>query len=151
MVMIIKMNKLLIFFFAVFAVTQSKKQEKAKLTQEFLQGFDTGLLVRQDELAFKDYSCPEVDSADANIGRLMQYIGPLKMVSEFVQSESLKNLSSTIEMFLVSMRDFMGVFNHEYDGGDFCKGLIFGRDGANMLYQVAGTLVSDEEKQMFES
>jgi hypothetical protein len=26
------------------------------------------------------------------------------------------------------------VFSDTYDGGDFCKGLIFGRDGVNMLY-----------------
>lgn len=35
------------------------------------------------------------------------------------------------------MKDMMGVFNQEYDGGDFCKGLVFGRDGANMLYEIA--------------
>ena len=31
----------------------------------------------------------------------------------------------------------MGVFDPSYDGGDFCKGLIFGKDGAAMLFQIA--------------
>ena len=40
----------------------------------------------------------------------------------------------------------MGVFHSEYDGGDFCKGLIFGRDGSNMLYEIAQSFVDENEK-----
>ena len=44
----------------------------------------------------------------------------------------------------------MGVFHSDYDGGDFCKGLIFGRDGSNMLYEIAQSFVDENEKQLYE-
>ena len=52
---------------------------------------------------------------------------------------------------LTTMKDIMGVFNSDYDGGDFCKALIFGRDGANMLFEVASTFVESEENHEYEN
>ena len=35
------------------------------LTTDFIQGFETGVYVRDDERAFADYSCPRPDPSDA--------------------------------------------------------------------------------------
>lgn len=49
------------------------------------------------------------------------------------------------------MKDMTGVFSVAYDGGDFCKGLIFGRDGANMLYEIAQSMVESDEVKSYET
>lgn len=45
------------------------------------------------------------------------------------------------------MSDMMGVFARDYDAGDFCKGLIFGKDGSAMLYNIALTFVDEAEEE----
>ena len=41
-----------------------------------------------------------------------------------------------IESLMNDMFMLMGVFDN-YEGGDFCTGLIFGKNGAKLLTQVA--------------
>ena len=48
-------------------------------------------------------------------------------------------------MFVSTMSNMMGVFAGDYDAGDFCKGLIFGKDGSQMLYNIAMQFVEQEE------
>lgn len=35
------------------------------LTEDFLAGFETGVVVRNDDRAFKDYNCPRPQANDA--------------------------------------------------------------------------------------
>jgi len=51
-----------------------------------------------------------------------------------------------VETFINTVNDLAAVFGGEYDGGDFCSGLIFGRDGAKMLTDLA-LAVSDEKAE----
>ena len=37
------------------------------------------------------------------------------------------------------------VFADDYDAGDFCRGLIFAKDGANMLHEIAQSFVDEAE------
>ena len=46
------------------------------------------------------------------------------------------NLVDTVELFLGQVGNLLAVFEG-YDGGDFCTGLIFGVNGAQMLTEIA--------------
>jgi hypothetical protein len=38
---------------------------RCALTEDFLSGFETGVFVRNDDRAFKDYNCPRPQANDA--------------------------------------------------------------------------------------
>ena len=139
------------FLLSSAALVLNCVEAKGKLNQEFLQGFDTGILVRSDNRAFKDFQCPIPDVRNEGLKKLNQLTGPMKMAATFANNDQLTALTNSLETFVSSMQDMMGVFNADYDGGDFCKGLIFGRDGSNMLYEVAQTFVDDADKREYES
>lgn len=50
---------------------------------------------------------------------------------------------------MTSIGDMTAVFSAEYDAGDFCRGLIFAKDGASMLYEIAQSFVDDSEKEEY--
>ena len=52
-----------------------------------------------------------------------------------------------IDVFVTSLNDMVGVFSGDYDAGDFCKGLLFGKDGSQMLYNIALAFVDDEPQE----
>ena len=52
-------------------------------------------------------------------------------------AEQLRDIFDTIETFVSSFDKFIGVFDDNYGGGDFCSGLIFGMQGTSMLEKVA--------------
>ena len=41
-----------------------------------------------------------------------------------------------------TITDVISVFMGEYDGGEFCSGLIFGKDGAKMMLQIAQVFIN---------
>ena len=53
----------------------------AKMQGEFLKGFETGILVRSDDRAFKDFSCPPAETASEAINKLSDMMGPVKMAA----------------------------------------------------------------------
>ena len=54
--------------------------------------------------------------------------------------ETIENIMDSVTMFMDSFDKFIGVFDDDYTGGDFCAGLTFGMQGTEMLYHVASTL-----------
>ena len=49
-------------------------------------------------------------------------------------------------MFVDSFDKFIGVFDSDYSGGDFCAGLTFGMEGSKMLQTIATTLYENHIK-----
>ena len=47
--------------------------------------------------------------------------------------ENISEIISAIEVFVTGAIDLTALFNGSYDFGDFCSGLVFGRDGSGML------------------
>ena len=68
-------------------------------------------------------------------------MGPLKMMGAMMKDKNIENMVTTVEVFVSSLSSLMAVFTN-YDGGEFCSGLIFGSTGATMLTNIAQTLVT---------
>ena len=60
---------------------------------------------------------------------------------------TLDEILTTIELFVDSVENFIGVFDRAYPGGDFCAGLTFGMQGVRVLEKVATTLYEAHLKQ----
>jgi len=101
-----------------------------KLDGEFLSGFESGLLVRNDARAFRDFNCETPESDSALLQQITQIITPLKLAAQMTKQDKFNTMIERVDTLVVSLNDMSGVFSKTYDGGDFCKGLIFGRDGA---------------------
>ena len=61
----------------------------------------------------------------------------MKMMQAFTKDEKINSMADTIELFTTAASDLEVLFYGNYDGGDFCSGLIFGRSGSKMLIEVA--------------
>ena len=56
----------------------------AELTSDFITGFETGVYVRDDERAFKDYSCPKPEANDAFGKQIQGLITPMKLMGQMM-------------------------------------------------------------------
>ena len=68
------------------------------------------------------------------------------MMGGLVKDQNLETLLSTIDVFVGSASSLIAVFSN-YDGDDFCSGIIFGQKGSHMLVQIAKTLVNLKQFQ----
>ena len=109
------------------------------LNPDFLTGFESGIFLR-DNNELDNYGCPEPRPAGPlqNVKEMMM---PIKMMSGFMQDKNVEQMISTVELFVQSLSSLMAVFTN-YEGGEFCSGLIFGANGAAMLTNIAKTLLS---------
>ena len=54
---------------------------------------------------------------------------------------NIARIIGALEVFISTISEIASVFFGEYDGGDFCSGLIFGKDGAAMMLKIAETFI----------
>ena len=76
-----------------------------------------------------DYGCPE-PKLDTGFGGLPDLMGPIKMMGAFIQDKSMQGIIDIIGVFVQSSTQLIAVFQNQYEGDDFCSGLIFGSNGA---------------------
>jgi len=67
-------------------------------------------------------------------------IKPMKVMVEFLPDKNMKQMINTVEVFINEMSNLLSVFDN-YTGGDFCRGAIFGKSGAQMLTQITKTAI----------
>ena len=49
------------------------------------------------------------------------------------KDDKIIQIIEAVEVFISGVIDLMTLFKGDYDNGDFCSGLVFGKDGSNML------------------
>ena len=54
-----------------------------------------------------------------------------------MQEEKMKSMADSVELFINAAVELEEVFMGNYDGGDFCGGMIFGRSGSRTLVEIA--------------
>ena len=125
----------------LFAATTSANPQ---LNNDFISGFESGIQLG-DGSDISEYGCPQPHLAGP-LGNINQVLAPLKMMGGLVKDQNLETLLSTIDVFVGSASSLIAVFSN-YDGDDFCSGIIFGQKGSHMLVQIAKTLVNLKQFQ----
>ena len=110
-----------------------------QLNNEFINGFESGIQLG-DGSDISEYGCPQPHLAGP-LGNIQQVLAPLKLMGSLVKDQNLETLMQTVDVFVNSVSSLMSVFSN-YEGDDFCSGLIFGQKGSHMLVNIAKTLVS---------
>ena len=110
------------------------------LTQDFIVGFESGIFVRDDDNAFDDYSCDKPKIEMTFIHTMNSFVQPMKIMAGFSQDLMVEKMVNSVDKFINSIGNIFFVFSGQYDGGEFCSGLIFGKYGAKMLTEIADYL-----------
>ena len=57
---------------------------KGILTSDFISGFETGVFLRDDDRAFKDYNCPRPEGNDKFGKQIQGLITPMKLMGSMM-------------------------------------------------------------------
>ena len=60
--------------------------------------------------------------------------------------EEMNNMLKSLTLFVNHIDELIGVFDSQYQGGDFCAGLTFGQSGSNLLFKMAKILIEHHIK-----
>merc|ERR1712094_148058 len=113
------------------------------LTGDFMTGFESGIFLREKEDQVNEYSCPK---AEINFEEFKKVKEMLPAVTQMVgimnkDNEDMKNMLESLTLFVEHLDGLIGVFDPQYNGGDFCAGLTFGYKGSNLLFSMAKPLI----------
>ena len=117
------------------------------LSRDFLAGFEAGIFVRDDKTLFADYSCSEPGKDSDLVLQAKRLVTPMRLVAGLANDERISSTVEAVEAFVLTISDVTSVFTGEYDGGDFCSGLIFGKDGSKMMLQIAQAFIRAPPKE----
>ncbi len=84
----------------------------------------------------KEYGCKTVKNKSQKAKKVEGILEPMKLALNFVPDKDIKNQLKTIDLFLESYIVIMALFDAEFDQGDYCMGLLFGMNGAEMLLDI---------------
>ena len=108
------------------------------MNQEFLEGFESGIHQRNNDELQGAYGCPDADKKTDQAKQMEMLMGSLRTLStQFGGTKMMESYIEQLETFVGTMNKLAAVFDYNYEGGDFCAGLLFGREGALMLTRVA--------------
>ena len=125
---------------ALAALFLATTHAAVSFSDDFVSGFESGIFLRTKEDR-EEYGCPEPKSDGAAMMGLPDMMTPLKMMGAFVQDQNIKAVVDIVGVFIESVSQLMAVFMNQYEGDDFCSGLIFGSNGAQMLVNIAKTFM----------
>lgn len=101
------------------------------LKGEFLQGAETGIFLG-DESQFKDYNCA-LPAVDPQAQMWIGMITPMKVMMENMNQGKHIVALDTLESMTKQIALLYSLFMGEYDGGDFCKGLIIAKEFSTIM------------------
>lgn len=110
-------------------------------SSEFIQGAETGIFLG-DEESFADYSCP-LPKMDQTAKGWIEMINPVKMMMENMNGGKPSPFMDSLTAITKQLAILYSLFWGEYDGGDFCQGLIFAKE--------IGTIFWSFGRELFES
>ena len=107
---------------------------------EFLRGAQTGFFLTSEE-QFEDYSCPASVIAP-QYQSMIDMALPMKMMMQNMnQGKPNPTLDTAFEVAMVGFR-VASLFAPDYDGGEFCKGLVTAKEGSTIIFKAANMLMS---------
>ena len=121
---------------------------KDKMSTDFLTGFESGIFLRNNTQQFDEYGCPDQEADSEDIKMFKAGLDPIRSITKAIpNSEKISEIIDSMELFVSSFDKFIGVFDKDYVGGDFCAGLTFGMQGATMLQKVATLMYEQHLKE----
>ena len=122
------------------------------LEGDFLTGFETGIFLRKDKKQLDEYGCPKAEIKMEEFKKIRDLLPNVKNIIKVMGGNSndkeMDNMLDSLVVFVNHLDELIGVFDAEYNGGDFCAGMTFGASGSNLLFSIAETIVSHAIKSV---
>ena len=110
---------------------------------EFFEGAQTGLFLTSED-SFEEYSCalPDLDPAMENA---INMIAPFKMMLQNMGQKGEPNpfipVLDMVEKVAYQVGTVTSLFMGDYEGGDFCAGLIAAKEASMLAFQIFGEFI----------
>ena len=111
---------------------------------EFMQGAQTGFFLTSEE-QFNDYACDAVRPSP----QIQTYIDMAKPMQMMLQNMNKnKDGGSDMPYFELALDaataigKMQALFADDYDGGEFCQGLLFSKEASKIVFKLGGELMN---------
>ena len=104
------------------------------ISSEFIRGCETGIFITSEE-QMNDYACPEVVIPE-QVRTYMDMIKPMKMMMENMNKGQHNPMVDFIDSSAQQVGRLYALFSDDYDGGEFCKGLIFSHEAGQLVLTI---------------
>ena len=122
------------------------------LEGDFLTGFETGIFLRKDKKQLDEYGCPKAEIKMEEFKKIRDLLPNVKNIIKVMSPQAvdneMDNMLDSLVVFVNHLDELIGVFDNDYNGGDFCAGMTFGASGSNLLFSIAETIVSHAIKSV---
>ena len=111
---------------------------------DFLQGAQTGVFLSSEDM-FEDYSCP-LPEMDAQLENMINMIAPFKMMVQNMsgtpktETNPFVPIIETLEGIAHQVGYLASLFTTDYDGGEFCLGLVASKEASMLMFQLFGNV-----------
>ena len=119
------------------------------LSSDFLTGFESGIFLRDKPDQIKDYGCPKAEvkiEEFVKVKKMIPAVTQIISVMNKEQDDEMENMLNSFSIFVDHIDELIGVFDTDYNGGQFCAGLTFGQSGSNLLYKIAEVIINSHIK-----
>ena len=118
-----------------------------ELNEDFIDGFEKGMMERNNQDLFYDADCDLVDSEYPKlkkVSEIMQGFNTFFTMTKVEDRVPVAKIFKTINYFIENMGVLINIFD-SFEGSDYCAGMNFGVTGAYILTNIADSFkyVSD--------
>ena len=108
---------------------------------EFMKGFETGVMMRSSQKTFDDFGCTVPDDMRSNISSMLDNVVlAIDGVKVFLPDDlELENGFDMVRTYVEGMSGLAMVMDPKSSESldDYCRGMIFGKEGAQVLFDVS--------------
>ena len=100
----------------------------------------------QSEEQFQDYDC-EAPTVDPKIQQYIDMAEPMKMMMANMNKGQPNPL---LDNALDAVRAFgkvSALFDEDYEGGEFCKGLLFSKEASRVIFKVGQAMINQKKDE----
>ena len=106
---------------------------------EFMRGAQTGFFLTSEE-QFEDYSCP-VAEINPMAKTYIDMAMPMKMMFTNMNKGEPSPMIDLAFDSVLTFAKIAAVFDENYDGGEFCKGLFFSKEASKVVFAMGNQLM----------
>ena len=126
--------------FAGIAAMAATVSSVSAFDPEFLRGAQTGMFMTSED-QFEDYSCGAVQ-VDPKIQTYLEMAMPMKMMMANMNKGEPNPMLDTVLEAAQAFGKIYSIFDVEYDGGEFCRGLLFSKEASKIVFKLGNSVMN---------
>ena len=119
------------------------------LDGEFMRGAQTGMFIRSEE-QFEEYSCPSA-AVSPQIKQMLDMAMPMKMMAQNMNQGQPNPLLDAAFEGMQLIGEIQDLFDEEYDGGEFCRGLVFAKEASTVVFKIGNQMRNGSKNEASEA